>query len=457
MSVIWVGESFHRSLLTGMDKDLTRAIVIYSAAAASHRILRGNGTQAVRTRSDTPRDSEPQRSTPSLKTIALIASLVAILAMVAFTVRELTENAITIEPFSVPESLSKHGYDGTTLALRLIDSVGHLSRVARTKLPRKQYTATWQQGELDLTIPEIGTNLRVVLAAVRHVLRMEQPRFSRSISEPDDEHLEVVARLAGVDAFQKRYGRQDIPMIIEDLSRYYYSSTQPIVLADHDCGSQESTSNDSCRALLRQILNQPPRLETFYALNLRGLSEQLQSPKDAIRSFTEAIAFQCPAGSCKVPDSVRGAAWSNRGLAKLQVGEIAAAISDMKQGAALAPADAEILTNLGIALTQSGSVTEARQALSHAIEIDPAYAPGFLVRGRLHVIVGELGDGLSDISAAIRLDPLNVQAYSSRAAIESQLGDLRAAARDNARAEEISQSGRVPVLVGTPGSATVRF
>lgn len=142
-----------------------------------------------------------------LKNAAIATSVSILLMMLTLAAREVTADAVTIEVFAVSEGLQKSGFDGRSLALRFIDRVSEISAKSETQLPRRAFAAEWQRQDLDLTIPQLQTNLRAVVAAIRRAVGVPQITFTCSLAELPAGTVEISARVVGYEPFLATYER----------------------------------------------------------------------------------------------------------------------------------------------------------------------------------------------------------------------------------------------------------
>jgi tetratricopeptide (TPR) repeat protein len=359
--------------------------------------------------------------TDVLKVFAGGVTATIVLFFTAAIVRELRDDSIAITPFAVSDKLTKKGHSGTTMALRFIDALTRISAGAESELPRRAYTAVWQQGALELRVPEMQTNLGAIVAAVRRTFYLsEPPSFTCEISDLAQKRVKVTARVSGSAPFDGIYREDDLDVAVRDVARYFYRSTQPIVLAAYHCASDSDASTE-CLPMLDAIIAQPRRLETFYALNMVGLQQQRTDEDAAIETFTAAIEFSCDS-RCAVPDAVRASAWSNRASLLLRRGRFRDAIEDFTKASRLAPDNAKVLVNLALAIAADNQIERAVNVLDHAIAVAPKFARAYIERGTLRVRQGRFREAVDDLGKAISLEPERVEPYELRA---KQLRTLR--------------------------------
>jgi tetratricopeptide (TPR) repeat protein len=112
-------------------------------------------------------------------------------------------------------------------------------------------------------------------------------------------------------------------------------------------------------------------------------------------AFDDAIAL----------DSRSAAAWSNRAVARVRLGDLRGAIQDYDQALRLAPGDAEIYFNRGNALVAAGHYPQAVADFTRAWELSPGFAKALFNRGSAKARLGDLAGARADWQEAIAAEP----------------------------------------------------
>jgi len=115
----------------------------------------------------------------------------------------------------------------------------------------------------------------------------------------------------------------------------------------------------------------------------------------AADAFTDAI----------VADSTSAAAWNDRAVARLRLGDINRAIADFNRALALAPRDAEIYYNRGNALVAAGQSQDAVVDYTRAAQINPSFSKAIFNRGTAYAMLGQRDAARDDWARAISLEP----------------------------------------------------
>ena len=97
--------------------------------------------------------------------------------------------------------------------------------------------------------------------------------------------------------------------------------------------------------------------------------------------------------------------YSNRGVARLEMGRVEEADADFNKALGFSPNDLEALVNSGIAATRLGRVAQAQARLDRAIELKPDFAPAFAHRCVLRIHIKALEPAAADCRRAVDLQP----------------------------------------------------
>ena len=118
------------------------------------------------------------------------------------------------------------------------------------------------------------------------------------------------------------------------------------------------------------------------------------------------------------------AAWNNRAVARVRLGDLNGAIRDYNRAVELAPSDAEIYFNRGNALVAAGQYREAILDYDRAVGLMPTYARAVFNRGTAYSLGGHPDAARRDWLAAIELepDPYGKSAMRRSAGLDSAAG-----------------------------------
>lgn len=98
------------------------------------------------------------------------------------------------------------------------------------------------------------------------------------------------------------------------------------------------------------------------------------------------------------------AAWNNRGVARVRLGDLDGAVQDYTHALALAPNDAEIVFNRGNAYAAAGNLPAAVTDFTTATTMRPGYAEAFFNRGAVRAAAGDYAGALADWQWAVDIE-----------------------------------------------------
>jgi len=131
------------------------------------------------------------------------------------------------------------------------------------------------------------------------------------------------------------------------------------------------------------------------------------APGERGRTFYESGNYLAAADA--FTDDIRlrprsAAAWNNRAVARVRLGDLDGAIRDYNQAIELSPRDAELYFNRGDALVAAGQYAEAIRDFDHAIALMPSYARAIFNRGTAYALAGQPDAARRDWQAAVQLE-----------------------------------------------------
>lgn len=122
--------------------------------------------------------------------------------------------------------------------------------------------------------------------------------------------------------------------------------------------------------------------------------------------------------------------YTNRGEASHIIGNYEQSINDFTKALSLAPGNSNLFLNLGAVNDIIGNIDEAIELYSKAISLNPNYAEGFNIRGIAYERKSLYKLALSDFSEAIRLNPNYSDAYFNKGLIHDVMGQYENAIKD---------------------------
>ena len=161
-------------------------------------------------------------------------------------------------------------------------------------------------------------------------------------------------------------------------------------------------------------------LISMFALIAVGQPVLAASPQD-LRDCNQSKDWDLSIAACtRVLDAGgespgnRAIAFSNRGVAYADEGDLDRAIDDYSEAIRLDPKSAHAYNGRGNAYARKGDIDGAIADYGEAIRVDPMYANAYNGRGNAYARKGDLDRAIAEYGEAIRVDPKYDTAYYNR-------------------------------------------
>ncbi|KAF0246243.1 MAG: protein kinase family [Planctomycetota bacterium] len=149
-----------------------------------------------------------------------------------------------------------------------------------------------------------------------------------------------------------------------------------------------------------------------------------------------ALADAARALECNPADPY---AWISRAKALIRLGRPAEARPDLREAWKLGPGDAEFCNEIGRAMSAAGDSEGAISVLTECIRLNPQHSISWNNRGSVRMdFMGDASGARDDFEAALRIDPRYVNALSNLSYARLELGDATGAERDASEAIRLS-------------------
>jgi putative GTP pyrophosphokinase len=133
---------------------------------------------------------------------------------------------------------------------------------------------------------------------------------------------------------------------------------------------------------------------------------------DAIRMYTDILAYQ-PA------DHVAAVIHSHRGMARFASGDAAAAIDDFSATIRLSPQTTRAYYYRGVVYRHQNRLETAMQDFSRCLEYDPYHVDSRIARARVYHEIGDVDAAIADLRMAEKLEPDHPQLDALRVELQS--------------------------------------
>jgi tetratricopeptide (TPR) repeat protein len=231
----------------------------------------------------------------------------------------------------------------------------------------------------------------------------------------------IAPYLTGKLADLKRYNALSVPAeyfleAMERLRTRHLNVALDAVLHPVSSAAKQATAEQqAAAAAARSVQQEELSAEQWFERGVGAID-----PGEQIRCYTEAIRLK--------PDYIF--AYSNRGVARLDKGDLDGALADQTEAIRLKPDDAVAYTNRGLTRSQKGDVDGALTDYTKAIRLEPDFAVAYYDRGVIRRAKGDVDGALTDYTEAIRLQPDLAEAYCNRAELLKGKSELEMAIVD---------------------------
>src|SRR5688572_29971374 len=308
----------------------------------------------------------------------------------------------------------------TPSALKRIDQPGDwLRREMETALEHRRNIIPIMLEGFNFSSPSIGKRLTGTLEPLKAYqgIMVRADNFDSAMAQLRTRYLNVAVEtvfhppsaLAKAAAAEQRIAAEAAPPV----PRHELTAAQWFELgyASTDLAVQLYSYNEAIRL-------KPDFSEAY---TNRGIAHHDRGELDAaLADFEEAIRL--------TPDDPD--AYSHRGNLRRITGDLPGALADFAEALRLNPVFPEAYNNRGNALGNHGDLAGALSDFDQAIRLKPDFADAYYNRGGAYRDSGNLDAALADLTEAIRLRPDDADAYNNRAIVFLYKKDFDAADAD---------------------------
>jgi len=193
------------------------------------------------------KDADPRHSHPQAKTVyarygslrVLVAGVV--LPLVLYLYRDLTRDALIIEPFSVPKHFEETGLTPEVVANRICDALRQIETASHTGMRKDNLISLRDEGiEPDVEIPGAKIGLKSVVEIARNILSVYPKHISGDIVVPANSGLPSSKSVTTITIYFTQGRRRSSPISLvvagEDIE----------VLAQHAAEAMFETEVSTC-------------------------------------------------------------------------------------------------------------------------------------------------------------------------------------------------------------------
>ena len=388
----------------GSKGDLNGAIAEYQAA------LRLNPNHVEAHRSLLSRLIGFLKDLREQLTLNRIVLALFVLPVLFYIYRELTRDALIIEPFSVPKHFEEAGLTPEIVANRISDAILQIETNAQTRMKKDNLTSLHDEGSTpDVEIPGTKLGLKTLVEVTRAVFGIYLKHVSGDIvalasAESPATKAQVKATVYITQGRNRSHavslvvGTDDIDVLAQGTAEMILGQVNPYILAVYRYGHGEV---EKAVELVQRMIQDPSEDRSHVAagFNFLGVVLTQQNKYDeAVAKYEKAIEID--------------------------------------------PRDAIAYFNWGVVLSEQKKYDEAVAKYQKAIELDPKLAPAYNNWGRVLYYQKKYEEAVAKYQKAIELDPKLAPAYNNWGNVLRDQKKDDEAEEKFAKARELSQGPR---------------
>ncbi len=323
--------------------------------------------------------------------------IVIFIVIGVLVVEELARDVVTIDPISVPKTLSDNGYTPEVASHRLLDAIQHYASVNKVASLMESLNIAPSDELPDFVVPKIDLSLNALVSSIRSVLHYGNGRrISGELISRDK--LALRLRVDGVAVYSSGFDFENPDDLLANAAPAITARIQPHVSA---LVMYQEHPNEAVERADDIIANpRESNVSVQWAYILKGVYI-FDSGNSAETEHMQRTAV--------------GLNWSNPtphnnlGRALQHQNRLDEAIVQFQRALSFNPRWAVAHDNLGIALSDkaapNGSLDGAIAEYRRAIELDRRYAQPHNNLGNVYYRQGKVVDAIAEFQRSIALDP----------------------------------------------------
>ncbi|WP_417489046.1 tetratricopeptide repeat protein [Maricaulis sp.] len=168
-----------------------------------------------------------------------------------------------------------------------------------------------------------------------------------------------------------------------------------------DAGESAQAANLLLQCLATSEQEPEAEVQTYAALGAAYLAEE--AFEDALSAYNMAFAI----ADTQQAAIANPGLWRNRGIARAELGQLDAALSDLQHAALEMPDDVLTYLNMGFVYQQMERHADAVVSYDRIVQLEPEWMGAWLNRSSALLDAGMTSAAVADARQAVELDPTN--------------------------------------------------
>ena len=343
--------------------------------------------------------------------------------------QDLARDVVTIEPISVPKTLSDNGYTPEVASHRLLDAVNQYARVNRASKLMDSLSIASRDELPDFVVPKIDLSLNALVSSIRSVLHYGSGhRISGEFFLRDK--LALRLRVDGQQVFSSGFDSENPDELLASAAHAVTEKIQPYVGAIALYNDHPEQAVEKADDIIARLKESDVNVQWAYMLKGDYLYDQGNyAESEKVLRTAVSLNWSNPAPHISLGRTLR------------RLGRFEEAIAQYQRVIGIDPKSAQAYNNWGYALSEmagpNGKLDDAVAKYRHAIALNRKFAPPHANLGMALYHQGKVDEAVAEYHRAIELDPKNAFAYNGLGHVLSDQGRTDEAIAEYRRAAEI--------------------
>lgn len=219
--------------------------------------------------------------------VSSLAVTTVIFALVIILVRQLSNNAIIVEPIKVPSSLAALGFTPEVTAKWVLEDMLEIQRKATTRKEGQLIAPEWER--FDMEVPGSGITLSALGRAMRESLGIHEKKISGEAVKTEKGY-QLRLRLSGGARFIQEpilTSKSNVDAMIHAAAEHAVQLIEPFMFASY---LHASGRTEDLKDAIRYCLENGADEDRKWVYNLRGIMLAEQSKfEEAVKSYSDAL------------------------------------------------------------------------------------------------------------------------------------------------------------------------
>ena len=373
-------------------------------------------------------------------TIANVVGLTWIVIWVVICVlvaQDLARDVVTIEPISVPKTLSENGYTPEVASHRLLDAVNRFASINKATSMMEALNIAPRDELPDFVVPKIDLSLNALVSSIRSVLHYNTGRrISGEIISQGQSKLAVRLRVDGQQVYSGTVDSGNADDLLTNAAPYVMEKIQPYISAVALYRENQEKALEKADDIIVRLKESDVSVQWAYILKGNNQFER-GNFAESERILRKAISLNW---SNPAPHNSLGRALQHQG-------KLDDAITQYSRVIEIDPKSAVGYNNLGAALRDkarpSGKLDDAIAHYRRSIELDRTYALPHNNLGLALYAQGNPDEAVAELRRATGLDAKYANAHANLAMVLRHQGKLDDAVPEYRLAAEIEPKNAI--------------